>query len=313
MTKKRKYTIILTVSLPSEAFKKSYRKTEKKPLKNRISQKIRTFLYEKAVKRHLKNGDRFKIHCYSSLTSTQDKAKEFASLGAPEGTAVIAESQSRGRGRQGRSFFSPNGSGIYMSVIFRPAVSAPLLSPKELTLITALSAVATAEAIEAHTEKKAEIKWVNDVFCDGLKVSGILTEAELNAETGTYGSVTVGIGVNLFENAFPSELRGIAGALFEKKPRRLSKLKCLITAEMLCRLDRYYSRLARGDLSFTEEYKKRSFVLGKSVDIIVGDKTVGHGTAVSLNPDCSLNIKKENGESVTVSFGEVRIRLGEGQ
>lgn len=282
-------------------------------MENSIFKKSRSYLYEKKVKRYLNNGDRFKIHCYHSLSSTQDKIKEMAASGAPDGTAVIADTQSAGRGRQGREFFSPSGAGIYMSLLIRPSVSAPGLSPRETTLITALCAVVTAEAIETVTGRRSDIKWVNDVLCDGLKVSGILTEAEFNGGGDGYEYIAVGIGINLFDRGFPKGLRGVACALYEKKPRSALRLKARLVSEILSGFDRRFSIFASGDLSFTEEYKKRSFVIGKSVDMIVGDRTVGRGTAVSLNDDCSLNVKTDAGETQTLRFGEVRIRLNEGQ
>ena len=134
----------------------------------------RNAITERAIYKHVKLKSSHTIRCFSSLSSTQDKLKELAAKGAEEGYVIISDSQSDGRGREGRSFFSPCGSGIYMSILLRPSLSAPSLSPKKLIHITTSAAVAVCEAIEKVTKRKAEIKWVNDVFCNGLKVSGIL-------------------------------------------------------------------------------------------------------------------------------------------
>ena len=268
-------------------------------------------LSEKAIKKHLKV--KHNILCYSSLSSTQDTLKELTKEGAEEGCIVTADFQSGGRGREGRSFFSPHGSGIYMSILLRPAVSAPTLSPKKLVHITTSAAVAVCEAVESVTGRKTEIKWVNDVFCNGLKISGILTEAVFNANGTGYEHVILGIGVNLYENSFPSDIKAIAGAIYGKKPLFLSSVKARLTSEIINRFDHYYGKIKEEDFSFTEKYKSRSLVIGKSVDIYVGDVKTDSGKVISLTDDCALNVVKDSGETVTLSYGEVRIRLNEKQ
>lgn len=269
-------------------------------------------LSAKKINKYLSSNDRYKIICFHSLRSTQDALKNL-SKAAPDGQVFIADTQIAGRGREGRTFFSPDGSGIYMSILLRPSVSAPSLSPNQTVYITAAVGVAVSEAIENITNKKTGIKWVNDVIYNGLKVSGILTEAVFNSDTNGYDYVIVGIGVNLFKKSFPEELIGVAGALYDKKPLFLNKLKTRLTAEILNRIDRYYGMLSQGDFSFVNRYREKSIVIGKTVDMIVSNKVVGSGLVLSVNDDCTLNVKTENGEISVLSYGEVRIKLNEKQ
>lgn len=268
-------------------------------------------LSAKKIEKYLTSEDRYKIICFSSLGSTQDALKSLAYGDVPDGQVFIADRQSGGRGREGRSFFSPADSGIYMSLLLRPSVSAQSLLTKDTIFITVAAAISVAEAIEEITKKKADIKWVNDIIHNGLKVSGILTEAAFNNNATSYDHVIVGIGINLYKNNFPSELNGIAGALYNNKPLNVRKLKSRLIADILNRFEFYYGMISYGKFSFIIKYKERSLVIGKKVDIIIGDSVTGCGEVLSLNDDCSLNIKMENGEIRTLYYGEVRIKLNE--
>ncbi len=277
------------------------------------SERYKSEISKKKIEKHLVSKERYNIICFPALRSTQDSLKMFAAHSANEGLTLIADAQSGGRGREGRSFFSPDGSGIYMSTLFRPSVSAPSLSPKKLVHITTSAALAVSEAIERVTGKKTEIKWVNDVFFDGLKVSGILTEAAYNESASGYDFIAVGIGINLYNSGFPSELQGVAGALYTKKPLFLNRIKARLVAEILNGLEYYYGLIASGDFSFVNRYRERSMVIGKDVDIIINEKKVNSGRVLSLDDDCSLEVKAESGEILTLSYGEVRIKINEKQ
>ena len=135
----------------------------------------------------------FDIKTYKTLESTNSLLKLDAEAEAPTGTIVISEEQTKGRGRMGRSFYSPGNTGIYMSILLRPKISA-----YESLSITTCAAVAVAEAIEMNSNKKAEIKWVNDIFVNNKKVCGILTEASLDLENGGLRYAILGIGINVF-------------------------------------------------------------------------------------------------------------------
>lgn len=145
-----------------------------------------------------------------SLDSTNAEALRRAVDGAPEGTVIVAEEQTAGRGRRGRSFFSPAGTGIYLSILVRPALAA-----ERAHLLTCSAAVAVAEAIEACAGVDASIKWVNDVYCRGKKVAGILTEGSFDLEGGVLQHAVVGIGVNVRppHAGFPAEIAERAGAV----------------------------------------------------------------------------------------------------
>ncbi len=148
------------------------------------------------------------ISVFDSLPSTNQKAKEYAVSGAAHGTVVIAETQTAGRGRYDRSFFSPNG-GLYLSIVLHPAH----LPFTHITAVTAFAANAVCETIEALSDRKPAVKWVNDVLIGGKKVCGILTEAVTDFESGGLSWIVLGIGINLTAQ-FPPELQKIAGAVF---------------------------------------------------------------------------------------------------
>ena len=164
-------------------------------------------LREEDVRKYL-TAEGLDVRVYRSISSTNTVLKTMAEEGAPEGRCLIAGEQTAGRGRRGRSFYSPPDSGIYLSGLLRPALQAV-----DATSITACAAVAVAETIESLAPVKAEIKWVNDIYVDRRKVCGILTEASLDCESGQVNYLIVGIGINTRVPAsdFPEELRSIAG------------------------------------------------------------------------------------------------------
>ena len=144
-----------------------------------------------------------------AVDSTNDELKRRAAAGCPTGTVLVAERQTGGKGRLGRSFYSPPRGGLYMSLLLRPALPA-----SECMAVTACTAVAVAVAAEQICGRRAEIKWVNDIMMDGKKLCGILTEGALSAETGLFDYLVVGIGVNVASAGFPEELREVATSMF---------------------------------------------------------------------------------------------------
>ena len=251
------------------------------------------------IRRHLRHGEA-DIRVFDSVDSTNAVAKRLASEGAAHGTAVVAGSQTAGRGRLGRSFFSPAGSGLYLSVILRPA-----LPPTEATAITCCAAVATAKAVEAVTGRAAEIKWVNDVLLDGKKVSGILTEAAMSLETGLVDYVVAGIGVNTRppEGGFPAELRNIAGALGAE---RLPELHCRLAAAIIDGLLDGCADL-KSEALFAE-YRRRSAVLGQEILVLAPGREPREALALDLGRDYSLLVRYPDGSSAALSSGEVSVR-----
>ena len=248
------------------------------------------------IKKYLKSD--FDITVFDSIESTNTYLKEKAKNGAAEGTVVIARSQSGGKGRLGRSFFSPDDTGIYMSLLLRPD------SPPDTALsITACAAVCAAETIENLTGVHSEIKWVNDIYCHGRKVCGILTEGQINPDTSNLSFAILGIGINVFtpKGGFPDELSDIAGSILpnEKTDDILNKM----TAEFLNIFSEKYHTLS--DKSFLNEYKNRSCLLGKTVKVTNSDII---GTAVDIDDDFHLILKLSNGKIMSLSSGEVSVR-----
>ncbi|MCH5352905.1 MAG: biotin--[acetyl-CoA-carboxylase] ligase [Acutalibacter sp.] len=239
------------------------------------------------------------IRILEEVTSTNTVGKELAEQGSPEGTVIIALRQTAGKGRLGRSFASPAGTGLYMSILLRPRFSA-----EESLSITTAAAVAVAGAVEAAAGKKAMIKWVNDVYLDGYKICGILTEASIDFETGGLRYAVLGIGVNVEvpEGGFPEELRDIAGALYEKDAP--PETRTVLAAEILNRFFGFYQTLT--DRPFLPEYRRRSLLTGRRVTLVRGSiKQIG--TVLGVDDEARLLVRLENGEEAAFSAGEVTV------
>lgn len=252
---------------------------------------------ESEIRRHLALFPDIPIHFYDTLDSTNKKAKLFASDGAPHGTLVVCETQSAGRGRLGRSFYSPRGSGIYMTIIIRPKA---LL--ENAPLITTAASVAVAKGVRELCGRDAVIKWVNDVYISGKKICGILTEAVTDVETGTVESAVVGIGINFYPNSFPEELKDAASSVFEEKaPVTRSELIAYITDEFL----RIISRLP--DSSYMDTYRKLSMVIGQRVVCTRGGAKF-EGLVLDVDSLGGLVIDT-GGRVETLRSGEISLRL----
>jgi len=243
------------------------------------------------------------IRVYEEVESTNKTAKELAAAGAPGGIALIAERQSAGRGRLGRSFFSPAGAGIYMSVLLRPQKSAA-----DATLITTAAAVAVCRAIKRVCGLETQIKWVNDVYLDGRKLCGILTEAGMNFETGTLDYLVVGIGINVRHSAFPPELRETAISLAERLGSQRIQRSRLI-GEILNELTAATEDLEKK--TFLTEYRARSFILGKEIYVLSPTSTE-RAEALDIDSEGRLLVRGEDGQIRALYSGEVSIRPAAG-
>lgn len=252
------------------------------------------------VKKYLKDQS-LSLQVVDTVDSTNAALKRMAAEGAPQGSVLIANEQSAGRGRMGRSFYSPPGTGIYMSLLLRPRTDA-----QRATLVTASAAVAVAEAIEQLAGEPARIKWVNDVLFHGRKVCGILTEASMDFETGMIDYVVLGIGVNTAVPAegFPPELQGIAGAAFGAQ--QVPELRCRLAAEILDRFMGYYACL--GSRACYEAYKSRSVVLGKDVQLISPGREPLSAQVLDIDEDFSLVVRTADGWLQRVNAGEISLR-----
>lgn len=242
-----------------------------------------------------------KIQIYKSLESTNKTAKEAAIAGAEHGTVIISDCQTSGRGRYSRNFFSPSGGGLYMSIIMRPEV----LHFENPTSVTAFAAVAVCKAIESISKKAPKIKWVNDVFIDGKKVCGILTEAVTDFESGHLDWIVLGIGINVYIRTedFPSDLQSLATSIYpdEKVPGIRNKL----SAEIINRILGFET--PPNETEIFEKYKKRLMLLREEITVIQ-DQTEYKATAIDVDPVGHLIVKNENGELITLSSGEIRIQ-----
>ena len=254
---------------------------------------IRRWLTSKSI------GQAMELH--ENLDSTNICAKALAAAGAPHGFLVAAEAQSAGRGRLGRSFFSPAHSGIYVSFILRPACS-----PEKASMITSLAAVAAAEAIEDLTPADVRIKWVNDLYIGNRKICGILSEAGMGMETGRLDYVIVGIGVNVGRMVFPPELQDIAGSVGNETGVVPDRNRLI--AGIANRLEARFGQLETG--AFLSESRRRSNVIGRDVLVIDGEKQYP-ARALDIDHQGRLVIQTETGTE-TLGYGEVSLKLNGG-
>ena len=239
------------------------------------------------------------IDVFREVDSTNRICLDRAADGEKEGYVAIAGKQTAGRGRRGRSFYSPSDTGVYMSVLLRPEK----YHGADVLKITTMAAAAVCEAIEMLSDKTTAIKWVNDILIDGKKVCGILCEALQSPGSSTTDAVVLGIGINAFppEDGFPEEIRDTAGSIYEK-PGIVSRSR--IAAEVLNRFMHYYRDEAFSD--YFKAYKKRSLVIDKDVEIIApGSSKRAH--VIGLNDDCTLTVRYENGSTGILNSGEVSI------
>lgn len=236
-----------------------------------------------------------KILSYEETDSTNDIATKLASQGAPEGTVVFAEFQTKGRGRLGRSWIAPKGTSILASIVFRPK-----LLPNQATQVTLMSAVAVAKAIEKQTQVTPQIKWPNDILIEGKKVSGILTE--MQAETDQIRFLVVGIGINV---AVPEEILPENATSIHYKGAGGTVTRISLAQELLRQLEIGYGLLHDGQWETVQnQWQQRSFLTGKQVQVRCLDRKID-GTVTGVDPDGSLLIRLDHGLTERVMAGDV--------
>lgn len=231
------------------------------------------------------------IRVLESVDSTNSEVRRLAQGGAPDKTVVAAEKQTGGKGRRGKSFFSPPGTGLYFSALLRPRMSLT-----DATQVTCRVAVAVARAIQKFTSEPVRIKWVNDIYIGEKKVCGILSEAASDLESGNVEFIVVGIGVNVATRDFPEELKTIAASIPGKANRNQ------LMAEILNEMERTLSE------DCMEEYKKRSCVLGRRIEIIYTDKKEA-ATAVDIDREGRLLVRDSYGNLKLLCSGEISIKM----
>lgn len=241
------------------------------------------------------------IEVFPTVSSTNLLLRERATAGAPQGCTILANAQTQGRGRIGRSFYSPSDTGIYLSLLLRPKT----YTPEQAVKLTTMAAVAGCEAIEKVSGRQAQIKWVNDIFMDGKKVCGILTEASFGLESGHLDYAVLGVGFNAYapEGGFPEDIENIAGSVF-LTPQNDGKNH--LAAEFLNRFMTYYTQIQ--DNSYTQKYRERSFVLGKKIKVLSPQGAV-LATALDVDDQCRLVVRYEDGSTQALSSGEISVRL----
>lgn len=242
------------------------------------------------------------IQIFDLVDSTNNMAKELGATGAPGGTVLIADRQSAGRGRLGRSFLSPAGVGIYLSALIRPDCE-----PRQIMHLTCAVAVAMCDAVEAACGFRPGIKWTNDLVVGTKKLGGILTELGLNHQTRKVDYAVLGIGINCGQRPadFDESIRGMAcsAQMVAGKPIDRNRL----AAEMIRALERMDRALLSEKSHIMDRYKADCITLGKYISVVRGTE-IRHGTAVDLDGDGGLMVRFDDGKIESVSSGEVSIR-----
>ena len=268
---------------------KGYRLAENN---NRLSEKlISSYLSTSALGRQLTVLD--------EVDSTNRAAKDLAAKGAPHGTTVAADMQTMGRGRLGRSFISPSGTGVYVSTVVRPEL------PVELTpMMTTAAAVTVAEAVEKLSGHETQIKWVNDVYLCGKKICGILTEASLGLETRSLDYAVIGIGVNVrsIRGKFDTELSRTATSIEDETGVIVDRNR--LCAEILNRLEVHLASIP--ERGFIEEYRRREFLTGNDITANIGSESIA-GKALGVDSDLNLIVEFPDGTVRHLGSGEANL------
>jgi BirA family transcriptional regulator, biotin operon repressor / biotin---[acetyl-CoA-carboxylase] ligase len=238
-----------------------------------------------------------RVYHFFKTDSTNRVAMELGYAGEPEGAVILAEEQTAGRGRSGRSWHSERGAGLYVTLLLRPR-----LSPVQAPLLTMLAGLSAHSAIQAQTGLSAELKWPNDILMDGKKVGGILTE--MHAEPTQVRFVIVGIGINTNQEKFPGDIASVATSLRRESGRTHSRLELLV--RLLNEFESDYNRFLREGTRYVVDRFERvsSFANGKRVRVETGFETY-FGTTAGLTSDGLLQVKREEGPVTMVVAGDV--------
>lgn len=237
-----------------------------------------------------------------SVDSTNTYAKKLSATDALNGTVIVANCQTGGRGRLGRSFSSPKDCGVYLSAVLRPHVS-----PSQLLHLTALAAEAVCQAVFDATGLRPGIKWTNDLVVGTKKLCGILTELSVEAESGLVDAVIIGIGVNCNHRPedFPGEIRQMATSLAMELGHPIDRNR--LAAAMICRLAEMADQCLRRKADWIARYTADCITVGRDIQVISGD-TVRAAHADGIDENAALLVTYDNGQTDTVFSGEVSIR-----
>lgn len=261
-------------------------------------EKVPDVLSPDVLKRQLK-GTLFgkRVYHFFKTDSTNRVSFELGHAGEPEGAVVLAEEQSAGRGRAGRTWHSERGAGIYVTLLLRPK-----LAPVQAPLLTMMAGISAHTAVEAVTGLAVDIKWPNDLMIRGKKAGGILTE--MHAEPGLVRFVVVGIGLNVNQERFAGDLAGLATSLRQETGKSQSRMELLV--RLLREFESDYNRFLReGIVSVIQRFEVvSSYAHGKKVRVTNGAESYV-GTTAGLGPEGLLQVEREDGRLVTVIAGDV--------
>ncbi len=242
------------------------------------------------------------ILVFKETGSTNDLAKKFYEEDNDKELIIIAGSQTKGKGRRGRKFYSPDKTGLYISFLIHPE-----LDYTKAILLTCMMAVAACRAIEQVTNVNAGIKWVNDIFCNEKKVAGILAEGSSSIEDGRFSYVVIGTGINLFMpyEGFPEEIKNTAGSVLSTSFDNDTRNE--LYATLIYRFFELYRNPK--DLSFVEEYKNRSVLIGNYVKInsYSAAKEKAYAKVIGIDDECRLIVEYDNKKTEALSSGEVSV------
>ena len=242
------------------------------------------------------------VRVFEEVTSTNTLLKEPGRQGAPAGTVLVADRQTGGRGRLGRTFLSPGGVGVYLSALIRPDCA-----PTELMHLTCAVAVAMCDAVEAAFGFRPGIKWTNDLVVGTKKLGGILTELGLDPKTGRVSYAVLGIGINCGQTAddFDESIRNMATSarMVLGAPADRERL----IAEMVKALENMDRQLLKAPAAMLDRYRRDCITLGQYVSILQSDQ-VRHAQALDIDAEGGLIVRYDSGETGTVTSGEVSVR-----
>jgi BirA family biotin operon repressor/biotin-[acetyl-CoA-carboxylase] ligase len=243
------------------------------------------------------------IDIFDEIDSTNTFAKSLAVLGTPEGKTIIAENQKGGRGQLGKTFYSPPGSGLYMSVIVRPELTA-----LRSQLLTTAAATAVTDALETVTGTAFGIKWVNDIYSKktGKKLCGILAEATASIESANIEYAVIGFGINVNNTSFPKELKDTATSLYLETGQYFDRNE--IAAQILNALEKRIAQVETGE--FLPDYRARSVIIGKQIIVSQGKESYT-AKALGIDEFGRLVVKTDGGEVTVIASGSVRLLRGE--
>lgn len=254
-----------------------------------------------AIDKYLKN-DRWSILCFDKIDSTNTRLKNMAKSGAKEFLVLATDMQSEGRGRLGKTFFSPKGCGVYFSLLLKPSIKL-----SDSVFITVAAAVSVRRAIKKLLNIETEIKWVNDIYYNGKKLCGILTEAI--SIGNSLSSAVLGIGINIKtpKEGYPEEFAYKTTSISEIIPSLPDDFNNMLIAEVLNQFDILYDNLEKKE--YIKEYKLSSCILGKKIDVLSGEFKGETFLACDIDENACLVVCAQDGSYITLSSGDVSIRI----